>query len=63
VEKYDFYNEKLLYLANRGSMFRLDAIMQTIDVMMKNKKCEGFFNENDMDIIVTAGLRELETPN
>jgi hypothetical protein len=27
VEKYDFYNEKLLYLANRGSMFRLDAIM------------------------------------
>jgi hypothetical protein len=27
VDKYDFYNEKLLYLANRGSMFRLDAIM------------------------------------
>jgi hypothetical protein len=31
--------------------------------MLKSKKCENFFNENDMDIVVTAGLRELETPN
>jgi len=62
-EKEDFYKDKLLYLTNRGSMYRLDKCMQTIGVLLSNYKSERFFNENDIDIIVSVGLRELATPN
>lgn len=62
-EKEDFYKDKLLYLTNRGSMYRLDKCMQTIGVLLSNYKSEKFFNENDIDIIVSVGLRELATPN
>jgi hypothetical protein len=30
---------------------------------MKNYKSEHFFNQNDLDMIVDIGLRELATPN
>jgi Protein of unknown function (DUF2013) len=63
TEKEDFYKDKLLYLTNRGSMYRLDKCMQTISVLLSNYKSEKFFNENDIDIIVSVGLRELATPN
>ena len=63
LKEQNIYNEKLLYLANKGSLFRLDAIMHTIDCMLHNSKTKDFFNVNDLDIVVTAGLRELETPN
>jgi hypothetical protein len=62
-EKEDFYKDKLLYLTNRGSMYRLDKCMQTIGVLLSNYNSEKFFNENDIDIIVSVGLRELATPN
>lgn len=62
-EKEDFYKDKLMYLTNRGSMYRLDKCMQTIGVLLANYKSEKFFNENDIDIIVSVGLRELATPN
>lgn len=63
AEKEDFYKDKLLYLTNRGSMYRLDKCMQTIGCLLANYKSEKFFNENDIDIIVDIGLRELATPN
>lgn len=44
-------------------MYRLDKCMQTIGVLLSNYKSEKFFNENDIDIIVSVGLRELATPN
>jgi hypothetical protein len=37
--------------------------MQTIGVLLSNYNSEKFFNENDIDIIVSVGLRELATPN
>lgn len=35
-KKEDFYKEKLIYLTNRGSMYRLDKCMQTIAVLLTN---------------------------
>lgn len=37
-EKEDFYKEKLLFLSNRGAMYRLDKCMQTIAVLLHNPK-------------------------
>lgn len=44
-------------------MYRLDKCMQTISCLLQNSKTEKYFNENDLDILVTIGLRELGTPN
>ncbi len=52
-----------MYLANRGSMYRLDKCMHTIECLMTNKKSQEFFNDNDLNMIVDIGLRELGTPN
>jgi hypothetical protein len=62
-EREDYYKDKLLYLTNRGSMYRLDKCMQSISCLLQNNKTEKYFNENDLDILVTIGLRELGTPN
>ena len=35
-EKEHFYKEKLLFLTNRGSVYRLDKCMQTIAVLLQN---------------------------
>ena len=59
----DFYKDKLLYLTNRGSMYRLDKCMHSIACILKNSKSEEFFNSNDLDMIVSIALRELGTPN
>jgi hypothetical protein len=59
----DFYKDKLLYLTNRGSMYRLDKCMHSIACLLKNSRSEHFFNSNDLDIIVSIALRELGTPN
>ena len=48
-----------MYLANQGSAYRLDKAMQTINVLMSNETTLNFFNENEIDIIVGCGLREL----
>ena len=48
-----------MYLANQGSAYRLDKAMQTINVLMTNETTLNFFNENEIDIIVGCGLREL----
>ena len=48
-----------MYLANQGSAYRLDKAMQTINILMSNESTLGFFNENEIDIIVGCGLREL----
>ena len=52
-----------MYLANRGSSYRLDKAMQTIYVLLTNAKTPGFFNENEIDIIIGCGLRELGEKN
>ena len=63
VKLEDFYKDKLLYLTNRGSMYRLDKCMHSISCLLKNERSEHFFNQNDLDMIVSIGLRELGTPN
>ena len=63
LEVSDFYKGNLMYLANRGSMYRLDKCMHTIECLMTNKKSQEFFNDNDLNMIVDIGLRELGTPN
>lgn len=62
-EKTDFYKEEIMYLTNRGSMYRLDKCMQTVSVLLQASDSENFFNENDLDIIIGICLRELGTPN
>ena len=45
-------------------MYRLDKSMQTITVLMTNEQTKGkFFTDNDYDLIVDCGLRELESQN
>ena len=62
LDKEQIYKEKLLYLTIRGSMYRLDKSMQTITVLMTNEETKGkFFTDNDYDLIVDCGLRELES--
>ena len=64
LDKEQIYKEKLLYLTIRGSMYRLDKSMQTITVLMTNEATKGkFFTDNDYDLIVDCGLRELESQN
>ena len=59
-----FYAAKILYLANRGSMYRLDKVLQTISIMMTHPETkDGYFTENDYDVLVDLGLRELEQSN
>ena len=62
-ERCEYYKQKLLYLANRGSAYRLDKAMQTVQVLLTNAKTLEFFNENDLDIIIECGLRELGEKN
>ena len=62
-ERTDYYKTEIMYLANRGSMYRLDKCMQTICLMLQASESENFFNENDIDIILGICLRELATPN
>lgn len=62
-EREDFYKDKLLYLTNRGSMYRLDKCMHSIGCLLTNHNSEHFFNQNDLDLLVDIGLRELASPN
>jgi len=59
----EFFNRKLLYLMNRGSMYRLDKIMHTIACIMTNSASEKFFNENDIDTILRQGCAQLNERN
>ena len=59
-----FFKEKVLYLINRGSIYRLDKAMETAAILLTNEKCaETFFNENEIDLMVDVALRELNKPN
>ena len=62
-DKEQFYKEKLLFLANRGSVYRLEKCMETIGVLLQNKKTVEMFNENDVDFVVDVAIRELGAPN
>jgi len=63
-DKRQFYKEQLLFLTNRGSVYRLDKCMQTIAVIMQNPKTkDDFFNLNDLDYIVGVAMRELNVRN
>ena len=59
-----FYKSKIIYLANKGSMYRLEKILQTVAIMMQHPKTkENYFTENDYDVLVDLCLRELEQSN
>lgn len=62
-EKENFYKEKLLFLANRGAVYRLDKLLQTISVLLCNPKTVKMFNENDVDFIVDVTIREMGVRN
>lgn len=63
-EKEQIYKEKILRLTIRGSMYRLDKQMQTIQVLMTNYRTKStFFTLNDIDVIVDCCLREIESKN
>ena len=62
-ERCEYYKQKLMYLANRGAAYRLDKAMQTVHVLLTNAKTLEFFNENDIDIIIECGMRELGEKN
>ena len=50
-------------MANRGSVYRLEKCMETIGVLLQNKKTVEMFNENDVDFVVDVAIRELGAPN
>lgn len=58
-EKEQFYKEKLLFLTNRGSVYRLEKCMETIAVLLQSFKTAEIFNENDIDFIMDIAIREL----
>lgn len=62
-EKEQFYKEKLLFLTNRGSVYRLEKCMETIGVLLSNPKTAVIFNENDIDFVVDVCIRELGAAN
>ena len=62
-DKEQFYKEKLLFLTNRGSMYRLEKCMETLSVLLQNPKTAEIFNENDVDFIVDVAIRELGVAN
>lgn len=63
TEKEQFYKEKLLFLTNRGSVYRLEKCMETISVLLQNPKTAEIFNENDIDFIFDVAIRELGVHN
>jgi hypothetical protein len=62
-DKEQFYKEKLLFLTNRGSVYRLEKCMETLSVLLQNPKSVEMFNENDVDFIVDVAIRELGVAN
>ncbi len=62
-EKEQFYKEKLLFLTNRGSVYRLEKCMETIAVLLQSPKTTDIFNENDIDFILDISIRELGVQN
>jgi len=62
-EKETFYKEKILHLVNNGSLYRLDSCMETTRILMTSQASLGYFNENDIDVLVDIALRELTCKN
>lgn len=62
-DKEAFYKKKLLFLTNRGSVYRLEKCMETLHVLLHNPKSVEMFNENDIDFIVDVAIRELGVAN
>lgn len=62
VDKDELYREKLLYLTNRGSTYRLDKCCKTLNIMLKKDKiAEDYFNKNDLNLLMDILLREVLT--
>ena len=47
-DKTDYYKTEIMYLTNRGSMYKLDKCMQAISVLLQSSDSENFFNENNL---------------
>ena len=55
-----YYREKLLYLTNRGNLYRFDKCLETVSIILSNEASEEFFNSNDLSLLLDICLREIE---
>ena len=54
------YREKLIYITNRGNMYRLDKCCCTLKIIIDNPTLSGYyFNQNDLNLIVDILMREV----
>jgi len=56
MDKEDFYREKLLYLSNRGNIFRFDKCLECLNIIMKKEVSKDYFNINDMNMMIDICL-------
>ena len=62
VKKEVFYREKLIYITNRGTQYRLDKCAMTLNIMLsKPDLASYYFNINDINLILDILLREVAT--
>jgi hypothetical protein len=62
LSKEDFYREKLIYITNRGDMYRLDRCCKCLNMMLSKPEIASYyFNTNDLSLILDIMLREATT--
>ena len=60
VEKEIFYRENLIYITNRGTLFRLDKCCECLRIMLcKPQLATQYFNINDINLIIDILSREM----
>ena len=55
----NFYREKILYITNRGNVYRLDKCLETINILLTKPESRDFFNINDLCYIIDICLNEI----
>ena len=62
VTKEQFYREKLIYLVNRGGIYRLDKCCKALNILLsKPDLASYYFNTNDINLILDILLREAQS--
>ena len=62
IDNESFYREKLIFITNRGSLYRLDKCCSTLNIILCDPKLSTYyFNTNDLNLIVDILLREVNT--
>ena len=58
--KDSFYREELLYITNRGALYRLDKCCKTLNIILtKPQLASYYFNTNDLNLLMDVMLREV----